>query len=109
MIVGVTAYLRVWSPWLKRCTEAHRWKPHIGVKVVMATGAEPLHATSLPVGIDSTACCPDKVEMVRELQSQGHTVAMLGDGVMTCRRSTAQIGVAMGAGSPATIETAVSR
>src|SRR5699024_3519943 len=57
-----------------------------GVKVVMATGdAEPVaRNVAAELGIDEfhAGMLPEtKVDVVRGLQSEGHTVAMLGDGV----------------------------
>ncbi|MHA2787726.1 heavy metal translocating P-type ATPase [Corynebacterium sp. S7] len=84
-----------------------------GIKVVMATGDAEAVARNVgaELGIDevrSELMPEDKLTIVKELQDQGHTVAMVGDGVNdTPALATADIGVAMGAaGSPAAIETA---
>jgi Cu2+-exporting ATPase len=83
-----------------------------GVKVAMVTGdAEQVaRAVAAELGIDEVfaeVLPEDKDSKVGELQSRGHRVAMIGDGVNDAPAlARAEVGVAIGAGTDVAIESA---
>jgi cation-transporting P-type ATPase C len=82
-------------------------------RVVMLTGDHPEIATVVAgeLGIDewrAEVLPEDKLEVVRELQDEGHIVGMIGDGINDAPAlAAANIGIAMGlAGTDVAVETA---
>ncbi|MFF4550748.1 heavy metal translocating P-type ATPase [Streptomyces sp. NPDC001435] len=82
----------------------------LGLRPVLLTGDNQLVAESVAraVGIDEVIAevlPQDKVDVVRRLQNEGRTVAMVGDGVNDAAAlATADLGLAMGTGTDAAIE-----
>src|SRR6201999_2927135 len=68
------------------------------------------HAVARAVGIDEVIAGvlpSEKVDVVKGLQEQGHTVAMAGDGVNDAAAlAQADLGLALGTGADAAIEAA---
>ena len=84
----------------------------MGMEVIMLTGDRPEAAQSIAdiVAIDQVIAGvkpAEKADHIKRLQSQGKTVAMVGDGINDAAALTvADVGLAMGAGSQIALESA---
>lgn len=109
ILVGMMA---VAAPIKPDSVRAIRRMQEDGLQLIMMTGdheqtaqalAQQLGITNVHAGI----LPQDKDEMVRQLQSQGHRVAMIGDGINDAPALTrAHVGLAIGAGTDIALESA---
>jgi Cu+-exporting ATPase len=107
--VGV---LGIADPIKPTAREAVRELHKMGLKIIMCTGDNRRTAQSVArdLGIDEFKAdvMPDeKIEIVRDLKSQGAIVAMAGDGINDAPAlAAADVGIAMGTGTDVAIESA---
>ena len=84
----------------------------MGVKVIMLTGDNKYTAKAVAEELNldgfEADCLPDdKYNKIKELQNQGHIVAMAGDGINDAPALTqANIGIAMGTGTDIAMQSA---
>jgi Cu+-exporting ATPase len=104
--------LGVADPIKESTAEAIKSLHEDGVSIVMLTGDSRTTAEAVAgeLGIDRVIAdvLPDqKAEIVRQLQADGHKVAMAGDGINDAPAlALAQVGIAMGTGTDVAMESA---
>lgn len=104
--------LGVADPIKENTPEAIRALQAEGIRVVMLTGdnRRTAEAVASRLGIDDVVAevLPErKAEMVKQLQNEGHLVAMAGDGINDAPAlAQAHVGIAMGTGTDVAMESA---
>ena len=108
----ISGFLGVADPIKDSTPEAIRALRKDGIRIVMLTGDSrtTAEAVARKLSIDQVIpeVLPDqKAGVVKQLQSDGHTVAMAGDGINDAPAlAQAQVGIAMGTGTDVAMESA---
>ena len=110
---GILAALCVEDPMRETSRQAVDELRSMGVSVHLLTGDNEVVARRLAQALDieswrAHVLPMEKAEYIRNLQLQGHVVAMAGDGINdSAALAQAHLGIAMGQGSDVAIETAM--
>jgi len=109
---SLAGLLGVGDPIKASAADAIRWLKRAGINPVMVTGdsattahivAEKLSIAEVKAGVLPS----QKSEIVKQLQAEGHVVAMAGDGINDAPAlAQAHVGIAMGSGTDVAIQSA---
>ena len=108
----LAGFIGVMDPIKETTASAIKSLKELGIKVVMVTGDNQKTADAIgkKVGVDQVMAdvLPQKkAEIVKALQSEGHFVAMAGDGINDAPAlAQAQVGIAMGTGTDVAMNSA---
>ena len=108
----LTGYIGVADPLKGTTAEAVQLLKASGIKIIMLTGDSPVTANAVARtlaldGVKAGVLPQDKYRHIRELQQQGHVVAMAGDGVNDAPAlAQADVGIAMGTGTDVAMNSA---
>lgn len=108
----LAGYVGVADPVKGTTPDAVRQLKAFGVRIVMLTGDNPVTANAVAKaldldGVEAGVLPEDKYKHVQALQSQGHIVAMAGDGVNDAPAlAQANVGIAMGTGTDVAMDSA---